>query len=61
MIFLISHFRPDNRVSRTINTRTHKYDRTGILLRQGKRTVKALCVLPDGRESRVVVKVFKEI
>ena len=51
--------RPTARVSKTINTRTHRYNAAeGILLRQGKRTVKALCCLPDGRESNVVTKDF---
>lgn len=51
--------RPTARVSKTINTRTHRYNSVdGILLRQGKRTVKALCCLPDGRESNIVTKDF---
>ena len=43
---------------KTINTRCHKYDESGILLRQGRRVLKALCVLPDGRESNVVCREF---
>ena len=51
--------KPTARVSKTINTRTHKYNPAeGILLRQGKRIVKALCCLPDGRESNIVTKEF---
>ena len=46
-------------LEKTINTRTHKYNPAeGILLRQGKRTVRALCCLPDGRESNTVTKEF---
>lgn len=47
-------FRPTPRVSRTITTKTHKYQGEGILLGPGKRILRALCVLPDGRESNIV-------
>ena len=51
--------KPTSRVSKTINTRTFKYKpEEGVLLRQGKRTIKAMCVLPDGRESNIVTKEF---
>jgi len=46
-------------VSKTINTRTYKYRTAeGLLLRQGKRTIKAICVLSDGRESSIVSRDF---
>ena len=51
--------KPTSRVSKTINTRTHKYKPSeGLLLRQGKRTIKAICVLNDGRESNIVTREF---
>ena len=59
LLFLVIYIhRPTERVSRTINTRTYRYDGSGILLRQGRRAIKALSVLSTGRSSSIITKEF---
>ena len=59
LLFLIIYIhRPTSRVSRTINTRTYRYDGSGILLRQGRRAIKAISVLSTGRSSSIITREF---